>query len=340
MVDIDRFIAANQPSWDRLATLTSRAGGRKVQQLDRTEVDELVGLYQKASADLAYARTTYAEPGLVVRLTQVVAGANAAIYGRKARARSTLLRFFSASFPAAFWMCRRSILAAAACLLVPAIVVGAWLANSDAALDAAIPEEAQRALLASQFEDYYSSAPAAQFSTLVTVNNIYVSVLAFALGALIVPAVYLLLQNGVHIGEAAGLFVAAGRAPQFFGLILPHGLLELTAVCIAAGAGLQMGWAMLAPGDRTRAAAITEEGRRSVVLVLGTVVAFCTAGLIEGFITPAPIPTLLRVAIGVVVWGTFLAWLIGRGRYAVQAGFTGNPADDAVAWDRWRAAGA
>jgi uncharacterized membrane protein SpoIIM required for sporulation len=338
MVDIDRFIAANQPSWDRLAALTSRATGRKVRDLDRREVEELVGLYQKASADLAFARTTYAEPGLVVRLTHVVAGANAALYGRKARAGSTLVRFFSASFPAAFWMCRRSILAAAACLLVPAFVIGAWLGTSDAALDAAIDETTQEALLASEFEDYYSSAPAAQFSTRVTVNNIYVSILAFALGALIVPAVYVLLQNGIHIGEAAGLFVAAGRAPEFFGLILPHGLLELTAVCVAAGAGLQMGWAMIAPGDRTRGAAITEEGRRSVVLVLGTTLAFVTAGLIEGFVTPAPLPTGVRVAVGVAVEVAFLAWMIGRGREAVDAGFTGNPTDDTAAWERWRAA--
>lgn len=338
-MDIDRFIAANQPAWDRLAALSSRASGRKVRQLTRAEVDELVGLYQKASADLATARTTYAEPGLVVRLTHVVADASAAIYGRRAKAGATLRRFFLATFPAAFWVSRRAILASAACLLVPAVVVGAWLANSDAALDVAVPEDTQEAIIASEFEDYYSSAPAAQFSQLVTFNNIRVSFVAFAMGALLLPAVALLAYNGINVGVAGGLFVAEGQAGQFFGLILPHGLLELTAVVIAGGAGLQMGWALVAPGDRTRGVALAEEGRRSVALVLGTVLAFVVAGLIEGFVTPAPVPTLVRVAVGVAVEAAFLLWLIGRGRLAATEGFTGLPADDATAWERWRVSG-
>lgn len=339
MVDIDRFIARNQPAWQRLEVLTNRAAGRKIRSLEAAEVDELVGLYQRVSGHLAHARAAYREPGLLARLTNLVANANAAIYGRRARAGATFVRFFSASFPAAVWVCRRAILASAACLLVPAMAVGVWVANSDVALDVAIPEETQEALLASEFEDYYSSAPAGQFATRVTINNIQVSVIAFALGALVIPGAFILAYNGMQVGLAAGLFVAEGQAGKFFGLILPHGLLELTAVVIAGGAGLRMGWAMLVPGDRTRAAALAEEGRRSVALVLGTMLAFVVAGLIEGFVTPAPVPTVVRVAVGVAVWLLFVAWVVGRGRIAADAGFTGHPADDGPAWERWRAAG-
>jgi uncharacterized membrane protein SpoIIM required for sporulation len=336
-MDIDRFIAANQPSWDRLAALSARARGRRVRQLRAEEVEELVRLYQQASGDLATARTTYAEPGLVVRLTSVVADAGAAVYGRRTRAASTLRRFLVASFPAAVWVCRRSIAAAAVLLLLPAFAVGAWLASSDAALDVAIDEQTQEALLESEFEDYYSSAPAQQFASLVTFNNIRVSILAFALGALLLPCALLLAFNGLNVGVAGGLFVAEGQGAQFFGLILPHGLLELTAVVVAAGAGLQMGWAVVAPGDRTRGAALAEEGRRSVVLVLGTILAFVVAGLVEGFVTPAPIPTALRVGIGALVWIGFLLWVFGLGRDAVADGFSGHPADDGPAWERRRA---
>src|SRR5690606_21220398 len=155
-------------------------------------------------------------------------------------------------------------------------------------------------------------------------------------GALLLPGIAILVLNGLNIGVAAGLFASAGQLPKFFGLILPHGLLELTAVVIAGGAGLQMGWAVLVPGDRTRPAALAEEGRRSVVLVIGTVAAFVVAGLIEGFVTPAPLPTLVRVAVGALVWGAFLLWVVGRGRIAADAGFTGHPQDDLPAWDRWR----
>jgi uncharacterized membrane protein SpoIIM required for sporulation len=227
-------------------------------------------------------------------------------------------------------------MAAAACLFVPAIVVGAWVATSDAALDLAIPEDAQEALLASEFEDYYSSAPAGAFASHVTFNNIQVSVVAFALGALLIPGIVILAYNGLNVGIVGGLFVSEGQAGTFFGLIAPHGLLELTAVVIAGGAGLRMGWSLLVPGDRTRGAALAEEGRRSVALVLGTVLAFVVAGLIEGFVTPAPIPTGVRVAVGVAVEALFLLWVIGRGRAAVEAGFSGHPADDEKAWDAWR----
>ena len=339
MVDIDRFIARNQPAWQRLEALTTQAAGRRIRALDAAELDELLGLYQRVSGHLAQARTSYEEPGLLARLTMLVANAHAAIYGRRSRAGSTFVRFFTASFPAAVWVCRRAVLASAACLFVPALAVGTWLANSDAALDVAIPEQAQEALLASEFEDYYSSAPAASFASLVTFNNIQVSFVAFALGGLLVPGAAILAYNGVNLGMMAGLFVAEGEAGTFFGLILPHGLLELTAVVIAGGAGLQMGWAMLVPGDRTRAAALAEEGRRSVVLVLGTIGAFVVAGLIEGFVTPAPIPTLVRVAVGVAVEVLFVGWVVGRGRVVAAAGFTGHPADDLAAWDAWRLAG-
>ena len=332
MVDIDRFIASNQPSWERLEVLS----GRRTRSLSTAELDELIGLYQRASGHLAYARTNFREPSLLARLTMLVAGAHAAIYGRRPAAAGTLQRFLSTSYPAAVWHCRRAILASAALLLVPAVALGIWLGVSEAALDVAIPQETQDALLASEFEDYYSSSPAQDFSSSVTINNIQVSVVAFALGALVVPGALILAYNGVNLGLAAGLFANAGQLPKFFGLILPHGLLELTAVVIAGGAGLQMGWAMLAPGDRTRGAALAEEGRRSVVLVLGTIGAFMVAGLIEGFVTPAPIPTLLRVAVGVLVWVSFLLWVFGRGRMATAAGFTGHPDTDVPAWDAWR----
>lgn len=337
MVDIDRFIAHNQPAWLRLETLSVKAQGRQIRKLHPAEVDELLGLYQQASGHLAYARTAFREPALLARLTSLVANANAAIYGRRARAADTFLRFFVASFPAAVWVCRRAIMASVACLFVPAIAIGAWLANSEQALDVAIPQRTQDALIASEFEDYYSSGPASHFSALVTVNNIQVSAVAFALGGLVLPGAALLAYNGVNIGMSAGLFIAEGQGGKFFGLILPHGLLELTAVAIAGGAGLRMGWALLSPGDRTRGSALAEEGRRSVALILGTALAFVVAGLIEGFVTPAEgLPTGVRVAVGVAVEALFLTWVIGRGRIAAANGFTGHPADDAAAWDRYR----
>ena len=105
--------------------------------------------------------------------------------------------------------------------------------------------------------------------------------------------------------------------------MLPHGLLELTAVFIAGGAGLRLGWTLIDPGDRTRGAALAEEGRRAFVIVMGLVVVFAVAGTIEGFVTGRPWPTWLRVGIGASVEAAFLAYLVRRGRAPARAGFTG-----------------
>src|SRR5690606_21407311 len=121
----------------------------------------------------------------------------------------------------------------------------------------------------------YSSSSATQFASEVTVNNIQVAVGAFAGGALLcLPAAFVLAINGANIGVAGGLFADAGQLGKFFGLVLPHGLLELSAVVVAGAAGLRLGWSIVAPGDLPRAQALGRESRRAGVIALGLVVAF------------------------------------------------------------------
>jgi uncharacterized membrane protein SpoIIM required for sporulation len=309
--------------WERLAQLTQQAR-RGVSDLAPGEVDLLVADYQRVSAHLSHARTAYDDPGLSGRLNRLVAEANGVIYGRRARAVATARRFFAVTFPGAVWHARKFILVSVLCTFLPAIAIAAWIGTSDDALEASAPQSVRDAYLDEDFEDYYSSEPAGQFATEVTVNNIQVSLLAFAAGIfLCIGAVAVLAFNGVNLGFAAGLFLAAGQLGKFFGLILPHGLLELTAVIVAGAAGLQMGWAVIAPGDRTRGDAVAEEGRRSVVIVLGLVLAFIVAGSIEGFITGTGLPTSIRVGIGLVVWLSFLTYVVVLGRRAAAAGETG-----------------
>src|SRR4051795_4508529 len=166
-MDLDRFIVRNAGAWRRLEDLTVRARRSGQRALAPAEVDELVALYQRTSAQLSHARTYYDDPGLTSRLTTLVAAANAAIYGSQPASLKAFGRFFTETFPAAVYVNRRFIAAAAALMFVPALALGAWLATSDRALDVAVPKEEQEALLQSRFEDYYSSAPAAEFSTRV-----------------------------------------------------------------------------------------------------------------------------------------------------------------------------
>jgi len=337
-VDIDRFIALNAATWERLDHLSTQAG-RSVRRLTPAEVDELVETYQRVSSHLSHARAAYADPALTARLTRLVSQANGVIYASRSRTLRAISDFFAWRFPAAVWQSGRFVAIAAALLLVPAFALGAWVAVDDDVLDATAPEAVREAYLEEDFEDYYSSEPATQFATEVTVNNIQVAITAFAMGALLcLPTVFLLVFNGANVGFAGGLFAEAGELGKFFGLILPHGLLELTAVVIAGAAGLRLGWAVIAPGDRTRVRALGEEARRSGVIALGLVLAFAVAGLIEGFVTGRGVPTGLRVGIGVVAETAFITWIVVQGRAASARGVTGALGELDRGWDDLAAA--
>src|SRR6266699_2552864 len=233
-------------------------------------------------------------------------------------------RFFAVTFPAALWHIRWFVAVATLVSVLPAVGIGIWLANSPAAVEATAPAAVREAYVNHDFEAYYSSAPASEFAASVFSNNVQVAFVALALWILLcVGTLYVLIVNGANLGIALGLFAAVGQQPKFWGLVLPHGMLELTSVFIAGAAGLRLGWTLIDPDDRPRLTALAEEGRRTVVIVVGLILTFAAAGAIEGFVTGRPWPTALRVGIGGIVEIAFLAYALTLGRGAAARGLTG-----------------
>jgi uncharacterized membrane protein SpoIIM required for sporulation len=273
----------------------------------------------------------------VARLSQTLGLAHGTIYRRRSSPGAALVRFFTETFPAAVWHMRRAVLIAAVLLLAPAVATGLWLANDAAVRTVAIDRDLQRALASGEFEEYYRSDAAATFQTAVTVNNIRVSFLAFISGVFLgLPTMYILVINGANIGVAGAVMHAYDQSPLFWGLILPHGLLEITAVVVAGGAGLALGWSLVVPGDRTRGRAFSEAGLRAVAAVMGLTVCFVVAGFVEAWVTPSELPTWARVGIGVLVEALFILYIVGLGRAAADRGLTGRlgevpPPDGATA---------
>ena len=321
-MDIDRFLAGHAGTWARLDELARRAGPG-ARRLSAAEVAELTSLYQRTSTHLSFASTNFADPALTARLSQLVSQAGAIIYGTRPRTLRAFGIFFSRTLPAALWHIRRAILVSAALTFLPALGFGVWLAHSPRAVDATAPAAVRQALIDHDFTAYYRSAPSAEFATHVYTNNVQVSIEAFAGGVVLVPTAVLLVSNGANLGIDGGLFAAVGQPERFWGSVTPHGLIELTSVVIAGGAGLALGWSLVSPGDRSRREALAEEGRRSVVLVFGTVLTLAVAGAIEGFVTGSALPTAVRVGIGVAVEVAFLAYAVTCGRAASRAGLTG-----------------
>ena len=118
------------------------------------------------------------------------------------------------------------------------------------------------------------------------------------------------------------------RGALVFGLITPHGLIELTAVLIAGAAGLKIGWTVIDPGARSRSQAVAEEFRSLITVTLGLVIVLLVAGLIEGFVTPSGLPTAARVTIGVIAELGLFYWIGVYGRRANKAGITGDLDED------------
>jgi uncharacterized membrane protein SpoIIM required for sporulation len=158
-----------------------------------------------------------------------------------------------------------------------------------------------------------SPSEQAAFASQIFTNNIQVSLLAFAGGiALGIGTALVLVFNGALLGTVTGLAIGAGNARPFFELVTAHGVLELSCIVVAGAAGLRLGWALVEPGRRTRAAAVTDEARHAVLLVLGTAPWLVLAGIIEGTITPAglglPVVIPVGAALGILFWGLAL-WL-------------------------------
>ncbi|GAA0404446.1 stage II sporulation protein M [Microbispora corallina] len=319
-MDMDAFVAASKPTWDRLEDLV-----RRHRRLTGAEVDELVELYQRATTHLSVVRSGSTDALLAGRLSSLVARARSAVTGAHTPAWREVVRFFTVSFPVTAYRARRWWLGAAAASLVVAYVVGVWVArNPDVQAAVGTPEDI-RQLVEHDFADYYSEHPAASFAGEVWINNAWVSMQVIVSAVLLgIPIPWILWQNAANVGLLGGLMHAHDRAGVFWGLILPHGLLELTAVFLAAGVGMRLGWTVIDPGPRRRGEALAEQGRAVMSVALGLVAVLFVSGLIEAGVTPSGLPTWARVSIGVLAEALFLTYVIVFGRRALRDGETGD----------------
>ena len=317
-MDVDAFVAAHQAEWDRLDRLVARR-----RRLSGEEVDELVTAYQRTATHLSAVRTAGYDPALVARLSTKVARARSAVTGAHSPAWTSVGRFAVVSFPAMAYRARWWWLATATGSLLVAVVMGWWIARSPGVQASLLPPDQARQLVNSQFRDYYSQYAATSFAAKVWTNNALVAAESLIFGILLgVPTLLVLFENAANVGAVGGLMFAHGRGVEFFALILPHGMLELSAVFLAAAAGLRLGWRIIDPGPLPRSQALAVAGRETITLALGLIVVLLVSGVIEAFVTPSPLPTWARIGIGACAEAAFLGYVIVLGRRAAAAGLS------------------
>ncbi|MGE2690134.1 stage II sporulation protein M [Mycolicibacterium pulveris] len=322
-MDVDAFVQAHRPTWARLEQLVKRR-----RKLTGAEVDELVDLYQQVSTHLSMVRTASNDAVLIGRLSGLVARARSVVTGAHAPLWREFTRFWTVSFPVVAYRAWRWWLASGVAFFVVAAVIAIWVAGSpEVRATIGTPSEIDQ-LVNNDFASYYSEHPAGSFALQVWVNNAWIAVQCIAFSVLLgIPIPYILFQNAANLGIGAGLMFGAGKGDIFLGLITPHGLIELTAVFLAAAVGMRLGWSVVAPGNRPRSQVLAEQGRAVGAAAVGLVVVFLVAGVVEAVVTPSPLPTFARVAIGVAVEVAFLAYIVHFGRKAARAGETGDLED-------------
>lgn len=312
-MDIDSFIVRRRPDWVRLEQACTD-GRRGLAKLTGPQLAEVATLYQLVGNDLAEVQTRYRDRQLAAYLSGVLASAAAAVYSARPRTARRLMQVFGTRYRQAVAQTWPYVLVAAAALFGSLAFGYGWVLISPEAQSGVLPPQAQEAIQragGARNPDLETLGP--ELSTYIFFNNVRVSMLAFALGITLgAGTLYLLVVNGFFVGTLGGAYAALGQAGPFWALIVPHGLLELAAICIAGGAGLRIGWAIVDPGDRWRSRALAEESAGAVLVIVGVVPAFLAAALIEGFVTGSGLPTAVQIGIGVAALAGYLAFLARR----------------------------
>ncbi|MBX6390612.1 MAG: stage II sporulation protein M [Frankia sp.] len=322
-MDLDAYVAVHRPEWIRLRQLVDRAN--RPRRMPEEELDELVELYQRVATQLSVIRSRAHDQAMVDNLSSLVIRARAAVAGGIDPGWHAVGRYFVVTFPAALYVRRWWVIGTTVGCLLVALGFGLWILNDDAARTNLIPAPDVAALCSHDFASYYSENPAPSFASRVWTNNAWVSAQAIALGVLLgLPTLGVLFINSLNLGVVGGYMTSCGEAGQFWTLILPHGLLELTVVFMAGAVGLRLGWSIIAPGNRRRVEALAAEGRAAVSIAIGLAVALAVSGFIEAFVTPSGLPAAVRIGIGALALALFLAYIVIYGSRAASTGESGD----------------
>jgi uncharacterized membrane protein SpoIIM required for sporulation len=137
-----------------------------------------------------------------------------------------------------------------------------------------------------------------QTAAWIITNNITVSFGTFVgglTGGLLTA--WLLFTNGLMLGLVLGLFQNYQAMNYLLTFVLGHGVLELTAIIISAGAGFRLAKAIIAPGDRTRTDALVVEGRIAARMIGAVVTLLAIAGTIEGLLSTSAAPAVWKFGV-------------------------------------------
>lgn len=313
----DRFINQRKSAWQRLEDLLKLLDTASLRRLRREEVRELGRIYRRTASDLAIARAESRDPRLVNYLNSLVIRAHGRIYRADAQGGKRIRHFFTHDLPQTF---RRTWRYTLTSFLVFAMfsVIGFVGTRYD-------PEFSELVGVNPAFRELYietkthwweslNEASQVGASAIVT-NNIQVTIYTFVFGIIGgVGTLFYLALNGANIASVLALTYRAGFGNDLVTFMVAHGVIELTCIFIAGGAGLLIGSAIIMPGNLTRADALRTRGMQAVRLMMGVAILLVIAGIIEGFISPALVDPRIKYSIGAITGLALYSYLLFVGR--------------------------
>jgi uncharacterized membrane protein SpoIIM required for sporulation len=308
----NRWLEKRKPYWERLEQLIARSS-RDISALSHSELQELGLLYRQTASDLAAVRDDPTTRQLGSYLNQLLGRCHNLIYlGQKPKV-SGIVRFYRDTYPQVFRETLSETLLAIAVFLFAALISCAITWRDPAFAYRLLGPRMMETIEQRRMwtESIVTMKPVA--SSGIMTNNLSVAFGAFAMGITAgLGTIWMMGLNGLLIGVLGAATYKAGMALQFWSFVAPHGALELPAIFIAGGAGLEIARGMLFPGLLPRKVSLAQAGGRAARLLLGTIPLLVVAGLIEGFFSPSDAPVAMKFLLALVLFVALIAYLFQR----------------------------
>lgn len=314
---IDRFINKHKSAWQRLEELLTLLDRSSLRRLHREEVRELGRIYRRTASDLAIARAESRDPRLVNYLNSLVIRAHGRIYRANAQGGARLKRFFTHEFPQTFRDTWRYTAVSFSVFMLFSVIgfVGSYYDAEFSELVGVSP--AFRELFIETQTHWWEDLNEANQigASSIFTHNIQVTIYTFAFGALFgLGTLFYLAFNGLNIASVVALTYRAGFGNDLVTFMAAHGVIELSCIFIAGGAGLLIGSALVLPGDLSQGDALRSRGKQAILLMMGIAPLLVLAGIVEGFISPALIDPRIKFAIAGITGVALYLYLLFAGR--------------------------
>jgi len=305
-----RWLEKRKPYWSRLEQLVSRSKSGGVSSLDHRELQELGLLYRQTASDLATVREDITSPQLAAYLNQLLGRAHNLIYMGHRPKISGLVKFYSQTYPQIFRETLPETLLAFAVFAVSAIAAWAVTIHDPAFAHRVLGPQMMETIERREMWTHSIVAIKPLAASGIMTNNLTVAFAAFAYGITAgVGTIAMMVLNGLILGVVGAATWHAGMANKLWSFVAPHGVLELPAIFIAGGAGLEIARGMLFPGLLPRRGSLARAGGRAARLLLGTIPMLFVAGIIEGFLSPSDIAAWMKYLFAAVMFAGLMMYL-------------------------------